>query len=95
MNSDELGDKGEHRFPELCVDAGLICNKVGRDRTGWDFIVEFPLSSPTTLNSLDRRLQPPECRAQIKTVWVRSRNIRLRLSSAERLAKHPQPAIQR
>jgi hypothetical protein len=92
MNSDELGDKGEHRFPELCVDAALVCNKVGRDRTGWDFIVEFPFSSPTAPNSLDRRLQPPECRAQIKTVWSRSRNVKLRLSSAERLAKHPQLA---
>ena len=92
MNSDELGDKGEHRFPELCVDAGLVCNKVGRDRTGWDFIVEFPFSSPIAPNLLDRRPQPPECRAQIKTVWSRSGNVKLRLSSAERLAKHPQLA---
>jgi hypothetical protein len=92
MNSDELGDKGEQRFAELCVDAGLICNKSGRDRSGWDFIVEFPYSTPTIPDSLDRRPQPPECRAQIKTVWSRSRNVKLRLSSAERLAKHPQLA---
>ncbi len=92
MNSDELGAKGEQRFPELCGDDGLVCNKVGRDRTGWDFIVEFPFSSPMAPNFLDRRTQPPECRAQVKTVWSRSGNVKLRLSSAERLAKHPQLA---
>jgi hypothetical protein len=91
LNSDELGEKGEQRFAELCADAKLTCNKASRDRSGWDFLVEFPFEPPTLLQSLDRRPQPPDCRVQVKTVWTDQTNIKLRLSSAERLAKLLQP----
>ena len=37
LSADELGDKGENRFAEICTDAGLIANKQHRDRTGKDF----------------------------------------------------------
>ena len=46
LNSDELGEKGESRFQEFCVDEKLTCNKSSRDRTGWDFLVEFPFEPP-------------------------------------------------
>ena len=32
MTPDELGEKGESKFKELCADAGLICNKSDRDK---------------------------------------------------------------
>jgi hypothetical protein len=91
LNSDELGEKGEKRFAELCADAKLICNRASRDRTGWDFIVEFPFSPPTPQQPMDRRQQPPECRVQVKTIWEGQARVSLRLSSAERLAKALQP----
>jgi hypothetical protein len=45
LNSDELGAKGESHFREICADAKLVCNKSDRERTGWDFLVEFPSGS--------------------------------------------------
>src|SRR5215211_3453231 len=54
LNSDELGEKGQHRFAELCEDAKLTCNPSQRDRTGWDFIVEFPFDPPTRNLRIER-----------------------------------------
>ena len=92
MNSDELGEKGESHFKEICADAGLICNKSDRDRSGWDFIVEFPqdLASGTTL---DRRIAPISCHIQLKTMKDGNKSFKMRLTSAERLAKEVKPAF--
>lgn len=92
MNSDELGEKGESRFKEICADAGLICNKADRDRAGWDFIVEFPFA-PLPHHTLDSRTTPLSCHVQVKTLLKGSNNFKMRLSSAERLAKELKPAF--
>lgn len=93
LNSDQLGAKGEQRFAELCLDAGLEPNKSERDRHGWDFLVEFPFLTPEPDDDLAARAQPPECRIQVKTRWDSQSYIKLRLSSAERLAKKEMPAF--
>ncbi len=93
LNSDELGEKGESRFKELCADAKLICNKSDRDRTGWDFIVEFPFDKPDSINSLDKRPSAISCNIQLKTMWVTSNRFKVRLSSAERIAKELKPTF--
>ena len=41
LPSDNLGAAAEALFEGLCARAGLICNGSERDRTGWDFVVEF------------------------------------------------------
>mgnify|MGYP003630683174 CR=1 FL=1 len=94
LNSDELGEKGESRFKEICADASLVCNKSDRDRTGWDFIVEFPFDhvSPD-FSSLDARKSPLSCHVQVKTILDSSQTISMRLSSAERLAKELKPSF--
>ncbi|CUX57367.1 hypothetical protein AGR7C_Lc220161 [Agrobacterium deltaense Zutra 3/1] len=63
LDSDQLGEKGELLFQTLCVDAQLICNKATRDRSGWDFIVEFPIDH-TNPGQLDERSNPISCRFQ-------------------------------
>lgn len=94
MNSDELGEKGESRFRELCADAGLICNKSDRDRTGWDFIVEFPFTDTETIGqSFDNRVTPISSHVQVKTLWDSTESFKMRLTSAERLAKELKPAF--
>lgn len=93
INSDALGEKGERRFQELCADAELFCNKVGRDRTGWDFMVEFPFPAESSELPLDRRPQPLECRVQVKTVWSDRKKVKIRLSAAERIAKLLSPTF--
>ena len=92
MNSDELGEKGESRFRELCADARLICNKADRDRAGWDFIVEFPLMAPSG-QTFDSRAVPISCHMQVKTLLAGSSSVKMRLSSVERLAKEPKPSF--
>lgn len=92
LDSDQLGAYGESLFAALCEKAGLFCNKATRDRSGWDFIVEFPMD-PLRDGDLDKRPNPLSCIFQQKTMWHRNDRIRFRLSSLERLAKDPRPSF--
>lgn len=92
INSDELGEKGESRFKELCADASLTCNKSDRDRTGWDFIVEFPFDDDPSV-PLDHRKTPISCHIQHKTILTTSKSVSMRLNMAERLAKELKPSF--
>jgi len=92
INSDNLGEKGESRFKELCADVGLTCNKSDRDRTGWDFIVEFPFEDHPD-ESLDLRKTPLSCHVQQKTIYTTSKSVSLKLNMAERLAKELKPSF--
>jgi hypothetical protein len=92
LSSDELGEKGESRFREICADARLICNKSDRDRAGWDFIVDFNFDEQPQL-SLDKRRPPVSCHIQVKTIYETTKSVKLRLTMAERLAKEIKPAF--
>lgn len=91
LTSDQLGKKGESRFPELCVDAGLVPNGSTWDRRGWDFIVDWPHSDAAL--AYDSRPAPLSCLVQVKTIWTTSTAIKLRLSSVEHLAKDTRPTF--
>lgn len=91
LTSDELGVAGEKLFAHLCGRAQLICNQSERDRTGWDFVVEFPMPGADGTLTLDRRA-PTACSVQLKSTTT-SGPVSLRLSSAERLAKHLGPSF--
>jgi len=92
LTADELGDKGESRFKELCADAKLLCNKADRDRSGWDFLVEDHFDNETA-RSLDKRHAPFSCHVQVKTILSSTKSIRMKLNMAERLAKELKPAF--
>ncbi|UUZ72720.1 hypothetical protein LP415_03620 [Polaromonas sp. P1(28)-8] len=92
LTPDQLGEKGESRFKELCADAQLICNRSDRDRTGWDFIVEGDFDAPMGV-SLDHRRSPLACHIQVKTVSANTPAVRLKLNMAERLAKELKPSF--
>ncbi|NMW31224.1 hypothetical protein HKD42_04040 [Altererythrobacter sp. RZ02] len=91
LNSDQLGKKGESRFPELCIDADLTPNAATWDRKGWDFILDWP--HPKNSKAFDNRPAPLSCLVQLKTVWTSSSSIKLRLSSVEHIAKKNEPAF--
>lgn len=93
LNGDEQGEKGQSRFREICVDAGLVCNESTRDRTGWDFLVEFPFAPAETVRSVDERPAPISSHFQIKTLSIGQDRVKMRLSSAERLAREVKPAV--
>ena len=92
LNSDELGAKGEALFQSICVSGKLICNQATRDRSGWDFVVEFPIDHLGPAR-LDRRENPMSALFQQKTMWDTNDRIKFRLSSIERLAKDPRSSF--
>ena len=92
LTPDELGEKGEAELKLLCANAGLICNSSTRDRAGWDVVIDFPFPTGPTGVPMDRRPHPPQCWGQAKAVWKDNKYVKLRLSSAERLAKVIAPA---
>ena len=58
LDADGLGAAGESAFEYLCTRAELACNRSLRDRTGWDFIVEFPFE--TARRRADRTKATPQ-----------------------------------
>jgi hypothetical protein len=91
LTPDELGDVGESLFRKLCGQAKLVCNKSDRDRTGWDFRVEFPMERSAGA-TLDQRA-PRVCQVQVKsTAGESGTRVSARLSAVERLAKDGAPA---
>lgn len=91
LTNDELGHAAEAAFSFLCAQAQLTANKSDRDRTGWDFIVEFPFPDTNPRLPLDER-EPTTCRVQLKASVASSR-VSLKLSAAERLAKAAGPSM--
>ncbi|TNE61358.1 MAG: hypothetical protein EP341_00780 [Sphingomonadales bacterium] len=90
---DRIGRIGEDQFKLLCERAGLYCNKSAIDMMGWDFIVEFPVTSAGQALPLDQR-PTSAARVQLKSTLGRGGNrIRLSLSAIDRLAKDPRPAL--
>jgi hypothetical protein len=93
LSSERLGHAGESQFTHLCDLANLTCNKSHRDETGWDFIVEFPMTAPRQSLTLDQRA-PEVCHVQLKTTAVTGRGrVSVKLSAVERLAKDVRPAL--
>jgi hypothetical protein len=91
LSPDDLGEVGESLFRKLCAQAQLTCNKADRDRTGWDFRVEFPMGGEPS-ETLDQR-SPRVCQIQLKsTAGESGTRINARLSAIERLAKDGAPA---
>ena len=90
LTPEQLGDAGEDLFKLLCSQARLVPNPSTRDRTGWDFRVEFQMDD-TTATTLDKRL-PRVCQVQVKATAGSGSTVTARLSSVDRLAKDTAPA---
>jgi hypothetical protein len=91
LDSDQLGKKGEKRFADLCVSAGLIPNEASWDRKGWDFVVDW--RHDPTRQDYDNRPTLPSCLVQVKTQWEGSTAIRAPLLALEHIAKDLRPAF--
>ncbi|UUE95078.1 hypothetical protein [Comamonas thiooxydans] len=93
LDPDQIGRIGEEQFAALCARAGLHCNRSAVDVMGWDFIVEFPMSSADQTLHLDQRLAKA-AKIQLKSTVRRANGrVRLTLSAVDRLAKDPLPAV--
>lgn len=93
LTPEDLGEAAESLFKNLCARARLNCIKSDRDRTGWDFIVDFPMSDERAPETLDQR-QKITCHVQLKaTAALGSGSVSLKLSAADLLAKDSHPAL--
>jgi hypothetical protein len=92
MTMRDIGDMGEDEFGKLCSSVGLTRNKSQKDKTGWDYLVEFPI--PRVAGE-PADLMPPalQCRVQVKATDKHRRRWDVGLSNLERLAKSPIPAF--
>ena len=62
----DVGSMGERCFGIWCSSVGITANKSDIDRTGWDFIVEFPWEKSEKIPK-DMLLAPIECKVQVKS----------------------------
>jgi hypothetical protein len=91
--NEHLGKKGEARFTEICNDAELACNpSIGMDKTGWDFVVEFPLQWDE-IQSLEQSPTPISCVVQVKTILDSTDTIRLPIRAATYMVTEPKPVF--
>ena len=93
LTSDELGRLGEDIFRKMCTAARLLAHPPAADRWGWDFLVEQSGAEVTAEGDLAARPVPPQRLVQVKAVWEGAREVRLRLTAAERLGKSPNPSF--
>ena len=63
MNDRDVGGMGEAEFKKWCDSVGLAANKFHEDKTGKDFLVEFPLDA----NAKHIHEAPITARVQIKS----------------------------
>jgi predicted DNA-binding protein len=92
MTDRDLGALGELKFKELCITAGLIPQKSEMDKTGWDFLVEFPWREDS--NTLQDLLPPPLiCKIQVKSTDKKRKGENITLSNLHRLIKDQMPVF--
>lgn len=95
-DADQLGDLGEIALQKWATQAGIAINKANKDKTGWDYILEFPpLADPTAkgVSSLDQRPSPMKCFIQVKSTDRKPGSWQVSLSNWEYLIKNPLPAF--
>lgn len=82
----DLGEWAEDSFSRLCSRAGVTRNKSTQDRTGWDYLIEFPAE---VVSGVPADLQPPitSARVQVKSKADGKPYVSLKLSNALRFAK--------
>jgi hypothetical protein len=88
----DFAEWAEDRFSGLCSFAGVTRNKSGQDRTGWDYLIEFP---PAKMPDIPADLHPAEksARVQIKSKRSGPASAPIKLSNALRFAKDQLPCF--
>jgi hypothetical protein len=88
----DLGTMGETLFEHLCSLGRIHFNKSIRDRTGWDYFIEFPLETHLQL-PIDLLPPPIVALVQVKATDGTAGDVRLKLHNLLRLINNPLPAF--
>lgn len=79
----DIGRMGERFFGIWCDSVNLTANSSNVDKTGWDFIVEFPSKSDKML-PIDMIPTPIECKVQVKSTDHRKGGVPITISNLKR-----------
>lgn len=85
----DLAEYGEHRFASYCSDGGATVHRVGDDKNGWDYLVEFP-EEPHG-GPVDTAPADLSAYVQVKTTRGRACETQIKVSNMLRAARSPQP----
>jgi hypothetical protein len=92
MQDTNLGPLGETEFTKLCLQVDLTIQKSQMDRTGWDFLVEFPWKQDN-LSPQDILPAPLQCKIQVKSTNEQRKRESITLSNLHRLIKENTPVF--
>ncbi|MBD2691932.1 hypothetical protein [Anabaena catenula] len=95
MQDRDLGPLGENAFEGLCIQAGGLTvheSKSQMDRTGWDFLVEFPWKQDN-FSPQDMLPAPLQCKIQVKSTDEQRKGESITLSNLHRLIKANMPVF--
>lgn len=87
----DLGALGESAFRTLSLQAEFTINKSEMDKSGWDFIVEFPQKVSSKSGAMHKAAL--ECRVQVKSTDKKQRKLQITLKNLLRLATSPNPSF--
>lgn len=87
----DVGRMGESAFSMWCAGGGLVANSSQVDKTGWDFIVEFPFTS--SLSPMEVHKSAHTCMVQVKSTDKQDRKLPVTLSNLRRLATAQMPTF--
>lgn len=95
MADRDLGEMGEDTLKLWCSQVGITATKPGKDLHGWDYFLEFPLSTNTTqTRTLDKKPFPSRCFIQVKSTDKHLRkNNPIKLDNWLKLVKNPLPCF--
>lgn len=91
--ANRLGALGELLLQQWAVESGLSVNKAFNDTTGWDFFIEWPLTTPASTIPLDRRGAPIQCLVQVKATRAQQCRLSVSLKNWEHLCRSHLPAF--
>ena len=84
MPDRDVGEMGEKVLEQWAAENGAIANKAGRDRAGWDYLLEMVLRSPVQPQvslPLDRQQPPLRCLVQVKSTDGRPGSVAVKLDN--------------
>src|SRR4051794_35927794 len=96
LSKRDVGEMGESRLKEWAAQEGIIANQVRQDKTGWDFLLEFPSDGGSAyadnmpLDLVDGSLR---CMVQVKSTDRQSNSWPIKLDNWERFVKNPLPCF--
>ena len=92
----DVGTMGEAVLKKWSAEVGIVANKANQDKTGWDYLMEFPFELPASLDlhrPLDKANPPIMCLIQVKSSDQRRGRVRVSLKNWARLIFNPIPSF--